>query len=277
LIDTKSRQANVLAHYQDIAAEYNARANQTCEQTYRRLVDRIMRGRNRLLELGSGSSDLLESLGSPTAVACDLSREMLMRRAHGARTHRVVAVGEHLPFRDARFDGVFSINVLEHVIDLESVLAESARVLVDGGLWMALTPNGNWEWLLDLAERWSLKIPEGPHRFLTVQELRREVTRYFEVVEHRTLLVLPAGPRGLSSWVDTLTLCSTWGWGFFQYIVARKRPGAGPHDVRCRRRELDDAPNEPARAAPVGVERGPGDDDGIDRRSRARLRPVLGP
>ena len=42
----------------------------------------------------------------------------------------MVAVGERLPFCDARFDGVFSINVLEHVIDLERVLAESARVLV---------------------------------------------------------------------------------------------------------------------------------------------------
>ena len=78
-----------------------------------------------MLELGGGSSDLLESLGSPTAVACDLSREMLLMRAPGDRSHRVVAVGEQLPFGDARFDGVFSINVLEHVVDLERVLAES--------------------------------------------------------------------------------------------------------------------------------------------------------
>jgi ubiquinone/menaquinone biosynthesis C-methylase UbiE len=224
---TKPRQAEVLAHYQEIAAEYNSRANQTCEQTYRRLADRFMRGRPRLLELGGGSSDLLESLGSSTAVACDLSREMLLRRPHGDRSHRVLAVGEHLPFGEALFDGVFSINVLEHVIDLEKVLTESTRVLADGGLWLALTPNGNWERLLELAERWSLKIPEGPHQFLTARRLRQEVSRYFDVVEHRTLLVLPAGPPGLSSWIDTVSLCSLWGWGFFQYIVARKRARVG--------------------------------------------------
>jgi ubiquinone/menaquinone biosynthesis C-methylase UbiE len=224
---TKSQQAEVLAHYQGIAAEYNSRANRTCERTYRGLVDRFMRGRRRLLELGGGSSDLLESLGSPMAIACDLSREMLLRRSHGDQSHRVVAVGERLPFGDARFDGVFSINVLEHVIDLERVLEESARVLEDGGLWLALTPNGNWEGLLDLAERWSLKIPEGPHRFLTARRLRQEVSRRFEVVDHRTLLVLPAGPPALSSWVDTISLCSVWGWGFFQYIVARKRARPG--------------------------------------------------
>ena len=222
----KPERAAVLSHYQDIAAEYNARANRTCEETYRRLVGRFMKGRPRLLELGGGSSDLLDSLGSPTAVACDLSREMLLMRPHGDRSHRVVAVGERLPFGDASFDGVLSINVLEHVIDLERVVAESARALADGGLWLAVTPNGNWERLLDLAERWSLKIPEGPHRFLTTLRLRQAVSRYLDVQEHRTMLVLPAGPPRLSSWVDTISLSAAWGWGFFQYIVARKRAGA---------------------------------------------------
>lgn len=64
----------------------------------------------------------------------------------------MVAVGERLPFVDAAFDGVFSINVLEHVVNLDRAVTESTRVLVDGGLWLALTPNGNWEGPLDLAE-----------------------------------------------------------------------------------------------------------------------------
>jgi ubiquinone/menaquinone biosynthesis C-methylase UbiE len=217
------RQSEVLAHYQEVAAEYNARANRTCELSYRRLVGRFLRGRRRLLELGGGSSDLLETLGCPTAVACDLSREMLVRRPQGEGSYRVVAVGERLPFGDSLFDGVFSINVLEHIVDLEQVLVESVRVLADEGLWLAVTPNGNWERLLDLAERWSLKIPEGPHRFLTCRVLGQEVGRHLEILEHRTNLMLPAGPPALSSLVDSVSLCSLWGGGFFQYIVARKR------------------------------------------------------
>lgn len=220
------QQADVLAHYREIAGAYNARANQTCERTYRRLVSRSMRGKSRLLELGGGSSDLLETLGCPSSVACDLSREMLLMRPQGGQAHRVVAVGERLPFGDALFDGVFSINVLEHVGDLEQVLTESVRVLAEGGTWFALTPNGNWEALLDLAERWSLKIPEGPHRFLTTRLLRRSVERHLDVLEHRTILVLPAGPPALSSLVDTISMSATLGWGFFQYIVARKRAGS---------------------------------------------------
>jgi hypothetical protein len=38
--------------------------------------------------------------------------------------------------------------------------------------------------------------------------------------------MLPAGSPALSSFVDAVSLCSLWGGGFFQYIVARKRAGA---------------------------------------------------
>jgi ubiquinone/menaquinone biosynthesis C-methylase UbiE len=220
-------QAEVLAHYQGIAAEYKQRANQTCERIYSRLVGRFLKHRSRLLELGGGTSEQLSSLGSLLAVTCDLSREMLMRRPDSDQCHRVIAVGERLPFHDAQFDGLLSINVLEHVADLEAVLSESERVLEDGGLWLAITPNGNWEPLLDLAERWLLKIPEGPHRFLTTRMLREGVIRHFSIVEHRTILVIPAGPLWLSSLVDRVSLCSLWRGGFFQYIVARKRSKAG--------------------------------------------------
>jgi ubiquinone/menaquinone biosynthesis C-methylase UbiE len=217
-------QAEVLVHYREIAAEYDRRANKTCKRVYSHLIDRFLRGRSRLLELGGGATEQLASLGIPLAVTCDLSREMLRRRPASDQSHRVVAAGERLPFADARFDAVLSINVLEHVSDLNAVLSESARVLEDEGVWLAITPNGNWKTLLDLAERCSLKIPEGPHRFLSTGMLRARVSRLFRVIEHRTILILPAGPMWLSSLVDRVSRCSVWGGGFFQYIVARKRP-----------------------------------------------------
>lgn len=216
------RQDQVRAHYRNLAPQYGARANRTCEATYRRLVVRLLAGRDRVLELGGGSSDLLDVLERPGSVACDLSFEMLRMRPAESRAHRVVAVGERLPFPDSRFDGAFAINVLEHVTDLDAVVSESARVLDEGGIWLAITPNGSWEFWLDLAERWKLKIPEGPHTFLTPERLRRAVGAHLEVVEQRTMLVFPGGPPGLAALIDRVTACSALGWGFFQYLVARK-------------------------------------------------------
>jgi SAM-dependent methyltransferase len=228
MVPTVSRQGEVQDHYRTLAPEYRARANRTCERTYRRLVQRFMGRCNRILELGSGSTDLLEGLGRPFAVASDLSADMLLARPPSPRVHRLVAAGERLPFPPASFDGLFSINVLEHVADLDATFRECARVLTDGGLWFAVTPNGDWEFWLDLAERWSLKIPEGPHSFLTTRHLLREASNWFEVVEHRTFLILPAGPPALARLLDSVSFCSTLRWGFFQYMVARKRSRTAP-------------------------------------------------
>jgi demethylmenaquinone methyltransferase/2-methoxy-6-polyprenyl-1,4-benzoquinol methylase len=136
-------QQAVRAHYRGLARGYRARANRTCEQTYLRLVRRWVQGRRAVLELGGGSSDLLDRLGVPFAVACDLSPEMLLARDPNPDVARVAAVAERLPFADGAFDGVFLINVLEHVTDLDAVLRESARVLRAGGTWVAVTPNGD--------------------------------------------------------------------------------------------------------------------------------------
>jgi ubiquinone/menaquinone biosynthesis C-methylase UbiE len=224
MLQIERSHADVMEHYQRLAPEYQTRANRTCERTYVRLVQQFLQDRSRVLELGSGSTDLLGRLGTRFAVACDLSWEML--RAKRTATHCVVAAGERLPFPDEWFDGLFLINVLEHVADLGAVLAESARVLQGDGLWLAITPNGDWEFWLDLAERWSLKIPEGPHTFVTPRRLRQSVEQCFDVVVHRTFLVLPAGPPILAGLLDRITCCATLGWGFFQYIVGRKRKSA---------------------------------------------------
>lgn len=215
--------ARVRAHYRALAPAYSREANQTCEGRYRDIVRRVMSGRERVLELGSGSNALLDTIGPPGSVACDLSIDMLQQRKAIARTACVVGGGEQLPFRSGVFDGMYHINVIEHVADVEAVIAEGARVLRPGGVLAAVTPNGNWERWLDLAESWRMKIPEGPHTFLTRRALASAAGAWFDVVEHRTFLACPGGPPGLSAAVDRLPGLAALGWGFFQYLVARRR------------------------------------------------------
>jgi 2-polyprenyl-6-hydroxyphenyl methylase/3-demethylubiquinone-9 3-methyltransferase len=68
-------------------------------------------------------------------------------RAHAAQSGRTIrydiGVGEALPYADARFDAVVCVDVLEHVTDLDRVLAEMERVLRPGGLFLFDTINRN--------------------------------------------------------------------------------------------------------------------------------------
>lgn len=51
-----------------------------------------------------------------------------------------VGVGERLPYDDGAFDAVVSLDVFEHVQDVEQVMAECRRVLAPGGLLLTCFP-----------------------------------------------------------------------------------------------------------------------------------------
>ena len=109
------------------------------------------------------------------------------------------------------------------VSSVEAVVLECARVIREDGICVAITPNGNWKSLLNVAERLKLKLPEGPHAFLTFEKLRSCFERAFDVVHHRTLLTVPAGPPSLAALIDRLTFSSSVYAGFFQVIVGKRR------------------------------------------------------
>jgi SAM-dependent methyltransferase len=52
--------------------------------------------------------------------------------------------GAHIPFDDRRFDIIYSSNVLEHVEQLDSLMAETRRVLRPDGIALHLLPNPQW-------------------------------------------------------------------------------------------------------------------------------------
>jgi 2-polyprenyl-6-hydroxyphenyl methylase / 3-demethylubiquinone-9 3-methyltransferase len=102
----------------------------------------------RALDIGCGGGFLAEEfdrLGcrvtgvDPSAVSIETARR------HAAETGRridyLVGSGEQLPVDDASFDLVYCCDVLEHVSDLDRVIAETARVLRPGGTYFFDTIN----------------------------------------------------------------------------------------------------------------------------------------
>ena len=213
----------VREHYAALAATYDEKANRACSHAYEVLLHSTLGGCGRIVELGAGSSPRAGLLVAPFAVACDLSWSMLAARNTFHRLSRTVADGQALPYREGAFDGAFCINVLEHVPEPVRFMAEAARVLAPGGLLLAITPNGDVAWLLELLERLRLKLPEGPHRFLTTNDLAGLAPPAFEVVEHRKFLAFPAGPPRFVEFVDQVGAPKA-GRGLFQYAVFRRQP-----------------------------------------------------
>ena len=103
-----------------------------------RITTSWARGADRVLDIGCGSSVIIQSLNH--AIGMDVSMGKLR---FVSRTGTPLARGSAfaLPFKDSSFDCVISSQVIEHIIYDESLFSEMWRVLTPGGTLIIGTPD----------------------------------------------------------------------------------------------------------------------------------------
>jgi SAM-dependent methyltransferase len=90
-----------------------------------------------VLDLGCGTGHSYRELAPRETVGVDLDPSVLRGQDRETRAADMRA----LPFADASFASVLSVQSIEHVPDPERVLAEVRRVLAPGGRAVFVTPN----------------------------------------------------------------------------------------------------------------------------------------
>lgn len=114
--------------------------------TTRAVLDMLPTDRlgEQLLEIGSGSGAITEGLSSArpgvSITATDLDPVMVDAATQRLKDNPHVTVqsadATRLPFDDGEFDSVVSCLMMHHVIEWEAAVAEIARVLKPGGLFV---------------------------------------------------------------------------------------------------------------------------------------------
>ncbi len=199
------------------------------------------------LDLGCGDGKLmrilLDALEPPASlVGVDVDpQETRDAEAAGVYARVHTAPGERLPEPDASFDFVFSNSVLEHIDELDPVMAEVARVLRPGGAFVFTVPSDGFHGCLaGPLLPWSDRA-----RYLETVDRRCAHRRYWSEAQWRACLA----PHGVevARAVPYLTAPETQRWetlsrftGGLLYSLAggRKQPIEIQRALRLRRRGL---------------------------------------
>ncbi|MDG4649659.1 bifunctional 2-polyprenyl-6-hydroxyphenol methylase/3-demethylubiquinol 3-O-methyltransferase UbiG [Roseibacterium sp. SDUM158017] len=160
-----------------------------------------------VLDLGCAGGFMAEAMADKGARVTGIdpaAKAVEAARAHATAAGRDIAydvgVGEALPYGDGAFDIVVCVDVLEHVSDRARVLAEVARVLKPGGLFLFDTINRNPVArfaTITMAEDVLRLLPRGTHdprMFIRPSEMRQGLADAGLVAGPMCGL----GPRGLN-------------------------------------------------------------------------------
>jgi 2-polyprenyl-6-hydroxyphenyl methylase / 3-demethylubiquinone-9 3-methyltransferase len=163
----------------------------------------------RALDIGCGGGFLAEEFA---ALGCQVTGvdpspvSIAAARAHaagrGLRIDYRVGAGEDLPVPDAAFGLAYCCDVLEHVPDLDRVIAETARVLRPGGLYLFDTVNrtrASKLLAIKAVQQWPLtRLTDVAihdwHMFITPAELAGTLERHGLVPGEMTGLGARAAP-----------------------------------------------------------------------------------
>ena len=135
-----------LAYWSDRAREEGELLNGWYETAFTRhfALDRAFYAGKRILDVGCGPRGSLEwAHDAAERVGADPLAAEYERLNGGRHAMRYVqARAEALPFADGSFDVVSSFNSLDHVEDVDAVLAQLRRVLAPGGTLLLLVETG---------------------------------------------------------------------------------------------------------------------------------------
>jgi SAM-dependent methyltransferase len=225
-----SHTGRVRGHFDRVAPDYDAwkrRAWYYYGWLARILAAEVPAGAS-VLDVGCGTGALLDAVRPARGVGVDLSPAMVrLARERFPRLQFRVGDAEALDAGEV-FDRVMMVDLLEHLGNPRSALASARRACHEESRLILVTPSPAWRSILHVAERLRLKMPEGDHRWLGAEEIRRLLRETgFEVIREDRRILLPKWVPGLSWFVNEhlARLPVLRRSGISQVVVARPRAG----------------------------------------------------
>lgn len=154
----------------------------------------------RVLEIGSGSGDLLASLRPSRGVGVDFSPEMVARAVTRHPQLEFICADAHDLRVPEEFDYIVLSDLLNDVWDVQAVL-ECARAMCGAHTRLVVNSyNRLWQGPLALARRFRLANRVLPQNWLSVQDVRNLLSLAgFEVITHSPEVLVPLRAGALTT------------------------------------------------------------------------------
>jgi len=207
--------SQVEAHWDRVASIYvreNDRVKKTHDQRFRESVKYLkLQPGMKVINITSRDAEADDYLKNEQPELAVVNAEIssgLMKVAESLRPgidQVKISTYSALPFQDAEFDRVLSLETLEHVAEPYQFLRELHRVSKKEAVMVLSCPPATSEWPYRIYTAFFGGHGEGPHRFPSSREVKHMLKDTgWKLVLHKGTLLIPVGPGWLLDWGEKI-------------------------------------------------------------------------
>jgi ubiquinone/menaquinone biosynthesis C-methylase UbiE len=128
-----------------------------------------------ILDIGCGTGEMLNALKPSKGVGIDISPSMIEEaKAKYKEYSFIVAEGEKFNQNiGGKYDFIVMVDLIEHLVSVDETLAQVYGVCGENTKIVASWYNPLWEPAVWLAEKFKIKMPEGPHKLVSMKRFSK--------------------------------------------------------------------------------------------------------
>ena len=180
---------SITCHFDQIADKYDffKRKNWYYYTNLKLLLKKLSSRNSDILDYGCGTGDVLNFLNPKYGFGYDRSVKMLLI---AKKKYPELNFGKTIP--NKKFDLVIMTDVIEHFRDIKTELDTAEKHMNKNSKLIITMANPMWEWLLLVAEKLNLKMPEGQHNRVSAKEIiNLSRSSNLKLIKHDYDLLMP--------------------------------------------------------------------------------------
>jgi ubiquinone/menaquinone biosynthesis C-methylase UbiE len=216
---------SVERHFDKIAKDYDFYKGKSAfyYSNLKQLLKNFIPDGKRVLEIGCGTGDLLASLNPKMGYGMDISGEMVKLAKKKHELARNLTFSTSLPDHKS-LDVIFMSDVIEHLENPGVVFNEIQRLMGPDTIFINTMMNPLWEPIERVYSWMGLKMPEGPHKRYSFDDLRSIIKRsQMKIIDHDFKLLMPINVPLVSYFVNKYLEKSFRRLAFIEYVVVIKK------------------------------------------------------
>jgi len=188
------KKEKIKSHFNAIAVNYDGwkKKNSYYYSEIKRLFSSFIPKKSNVIDIGCGTGEILNHVEPARGVGIDISDAMIKIAKEKFSHLRFINSDIDNLSLDRKFDYVIMADIIDHLPDIWETFVSLKKIINEDTKIIITTINLDWEPLLLICEKLGLKMPEGPHNFISIDDLiNLLVLNNFQIEQKGASLLIP--------------------------------------------------------------------------------------